>query len=347
MEKHINIPIFIPHEGCPNDCVFCNQRTITGISEKADRDISKEIDTALLTYKGQAENAEIAFFGGSFTGIDRNTMIKLLHTAYSYVLQGKVSSIRLSTRPDYIDTEILDILKVHGVTDIELGIQSMCGHVLDRSKRGHSVQDTQKACNLIKKYGFNLTGQMMIGLPDSTLEDEIYTAKQIAALECDCARIYPTVVFEKTKLCDMAKSGTYSPLSVEDAINRGVQVYEVFAENKIKVLRIGLQATEALVSGIGVYAGANHSALGELIVGEYYFRLIKKILEENLISAYKCQSTLLIQCAPGEQSKVAGQKKINKLRILEEFNAKGINITKIRIIPDLSLCANTVSCSLV
>lgn len=347
MEKHINIPIFIPHEGCPNDCVFCNQRTITGISEKADRDISKEIDTALSTYKGQAANAEIAFFGGSFTGIDRNTMIKLLDVAYSYVLQGKVSSIRLSTRPDYIYTEILDILKGHGVTDIELGIQSMCEHVLERSKRGHSVHDTQKACHLIKEYGFNLTGQMMIGLPDSSLDDEIYTAKQIAILGCDCARIYPTVVFENTKLCDMAKLSEYSPLSVEDAISRGVQVYEVFAEKKIKVLRIGLQATEALVSGTGVYAGANHSALGELIVGEFYFRLMKRILEENLIKTYENQSTLLIKCAPGEQSKVAGQKKINKLRLFKEFESKGIHITKIKIVPDFCLSANTVSCYLV
>lgn len=347
MEKHINIPVFIPHEGCPNDCVFCNQRTITGVSQKADRDISKEINLALSTYNGKTENAEIAFFGGSFTGIDRNTMISLLDTANSYVKDGKVSSIRLSTRPDYINTEILEILKSRSVTDIELGIQSMSEHVLEKSKRGHSVKDTQEACMLIKKYGFNLTGQMMIGLPGSSLDDEIFTAKKIAELGCDCARIYPTVVFENTKLCDMAKSKEYTPLSVQEAVGRGASVYEIFADNKIKVLRIGLQATEALISGDGVYAGANHSALGELIIGEFYFRYIKKILENNSFENNKNKNTLLIKCAPGEQSKVSGQKKTNKIRIINYLQAKGYTIGKINIITDDNLSANTLTCNFI
>ena len=336
MARHINIPIFIPHEGCNNACVFCNQRTITGVRERADRDIRPEIDRALGTYEGGCEDAEIAFFGGSFTGIDRKTMVKLLETAYSYVRDGKVSSIRLSTRPDYIDEEILDILKAHGVTAIELGLQSMSDKVLLESKRGHTARTSEKACSLIKEYGFELTGQMMIGLPGSTGEDELHTAEKIADMKCDCARIYPTVVFEDTELCEMARRGDYEPLTVEEAIERSVGVYEIFVRRNVKLLRIGLQSTEALVSGDGIYAGANHSALGELIEGEYYYRLLSKKLADIRGDG----ETLIIKCAPGEESKIAGQKKKNKVRLLQNAEAVGLKIRNVRIIADKNVPKN-------
>lgn len=344
MERHINIPIFIPHEGCPNNCVFCSQRTITGVDEKADRDITEEIDTALSTYTGKPENAEIAFFGGSFTGIDRNVMIKLLETAYSYVKSGKVSAIRLSTRPDYISSEILDILKNYGVTDIELGLQSMRRSVLERSNRGHSPEDAETACRLINEYGFNLVGQMMIGLPGSSAEDEIFTANEIVRMNCNGARIYPTVVFENTELCRMAQCGEYSPITIEQAIERSVAPYEIFVKNKVKVLRIGLQATEALISGSGVYAGANHPALGELIIGEYYCRLAEKIILRTEIP--KEAKTAEIICAPGEQSKVSGQKKKNKLRLAQLFSNLGSNIDKISVSADKSVKPNELKIQL-
>lgn len=338
MATHINIPIFIPHEGCPNDCVFCNQHTITGKSEKADRDIKAEIDTALSTYDGNAGNAEIAFFGGSFTGIDRNLMIRLLDDAFEYVKQGRVYGIRLSTRPDYIDEEILQILKSRGVTDIELGIQSMSDKVLTLSKRGHTAEVSEKSCRLIKDYGFTLTGQMMIGLPGSLPEDEIFTAKEIVRLGCDSTRIYPTVVFEDTELCRMAKDGVYQPISVDEAVERSAGVYEVFVDRGVKVLRIGLQATEALISGDGIYAGANHSALGELIVGEYYYRRMKK--EIFCMALQKDLDTFVIKCAPGEQSKVSGQKRKNKIRLAEDFKAAGVNVKNIKIEADKTVLPN-------
>ncbi len=338
MARHINIPIFIPHEGCPNDCVFCNQHTITGQTEKADRDIKTEIDTALSTYEGKAEDAEIAFFGGSFTGIERSLMVRLLDQAFEYVKCGKVSSIRLSTRPDYIDEEILQILKERGVTNIELGIQSMSDKVLSASKRGHTAEASEKACRLIKEYGFTLTGQMMIGLPSSLPEDELFTANEIVRLGCDSTRIYPTVVFEETELCRMAKIGAYKPISVEEAIERSAVVYEVFVRHGVKVLRIGLQATEALISGDGIYAGANHSALGELIVGEYYYRLMKK--EVFCLTLPQSIDTFVIKCACGEQSKVSGQKKNNKIRLAEDFKSAGINVKNIKIEADKTVLPN-------
>ena len=346
MSRHINIPVFIPHEGCPNNCVFCNQHTITGVGDKADRDISKEIDTALSTYEGTAENAEIAFFGGSFTGIDRALMVKLLDTAYRYVESGRVSAIRLSTRPDYIDREILDILLSKGVTDIELGLQSMRQSVLNASKRGHTAEDAERACALIKEYGFNLTGQMMLGLPCSDLQDELYTARKIIQMKCDCARIYPTVVFEETELCEMARLGIYTPLTIDEAVTRGTEVYAELVNSGVKILRIGLQSTEALTSGENVYAGANHSALGELIIGEYYYKLMQKDFDRICKTVSNGGDTLVIHCAEGEQSKVSGHKKKNKSRLLELLNNAGVKVRDIRIEACRNVNCNSLSYSI-
>ena len=309
MARHINIPIFIPHEGCNNACVFCNQRTITGTNGGFDRDINGEILSALSTIENDAE-VEIAFFGGSFTGIGLQKMTRLCDTAYSYVKQGKVKSIRLSTRPDYINEEILTILKDRGVTHIELGIQSMSQNVLDACKRGHTVSDTEKACRLINEYGFILGGQMMIGLPSSTLSDELYTARRIAELSCKEARIYPCVVFHKTELCEMAKSGEYTPLSVEDAVNRSAKVYSIFKEYGINVLRIGLQSSENLSSEDEVYAGANHPALGELVLSRVNLDRILDKFDEFKITPKSDYSgkTLFIECNKSDLSKVRTQK---------------------------------------
>lgn len=342
MEKHINIPIFVPHEGCPNNCVFCNQHTITGASSLSCRNIKEEIDNALSTYSGKPENAEIAFFGGSFTGIERAEMVRLLGIAYEYVKNGLVKSIRLSTRPDYIDQEILCILKKYGVTDIELGLQSMRDDVLDICKRGHTAKHAQDACKMILDHGFSLVGQMMIGLPGSTLLDELFTAEEIVRMGCTYTRIYPTVVFCDTELCEMAKTGTYTPLSVDEAVKRSAEVYDIFVKSNVKVLRIGLQSTEALVSGEGVYAGANHSALGELVVSEYYYKIMCDALPDISKNPGKENNSLTIRCALGEQSKVAGQHKNNKNRLIDEAKKIGIDLVQIKIITDEKVQRNSL-----
>ena len=208
--KHVNIPIFIPHLGCPNDCVFCNQRSISGRAYFDEGSVEGEIESALSTVSSDSE-VEIAFFGGSFTGIDRSLMLRLLDTATRFVNQGRVSSIRLSTRPDYISSEVLDLLSNYPVRDIELGIQSMDDKVLAAAKRGHLAKDSERACALIKQYGFSLVGQMMTGLPKSTPESEIMTARRICDMGADGARIYPTMVFYKTELESMMIGGEYTP----------------------------------------------------------------------------------------------------------------------------------------
>lgn len=327
--RTINIPIFIPHEGCNNSCVFCNQKTITGTQGKADRDISIEIDNALSTISPD-DKVMIAFFGGSFTGLDRSLMTKLCDTAFEYVKKGLVSSIRLSTRPDYIDQSTLDILKSRGVTNIELGIQSMSQKVLDASKRGHTIQDTLNACKLIVDNNFILGGQMMIGLPSSTLEDEIETAKQIVLSGAKEARIYPTVVFKDTELCSLAQTGKYVPLELEEAITRSAKVYAIFKEANINVLRVGLQSSESLSDNSSVYAGPNHPSCGELVMSEYLYQKIL-LIKDKIVDTIKNTNgkTLFIQCNKSDVSKIIGNKSTNINRINKLFMPYGI--TKIKV----------------
>lgn len=340
MKKHANIPVFVPHEGCPNACVFCNQRVITGVRDAADRDIRPEINAALASIALPPADVQIAFFGGSFTGIDRTLMVRLLGDAYAYVRAGKVGSIRLSTRPDYISAEILDILKSYGVKSVELGIQSMDDTVLALSKRGHSAKSSERACELIKAYGFELVGQMMLGLPGSTEESDVFTAKELVRLRCDACRIYPTVVFENTELCRMTKDGSYSPLSAEEAVTRGASVLDVLLKGGVMPIRIGLQATEALSDGTDVYAGANHSALGEKIESEFYRRQLAASLE-TLPHAADMPETVTVLCAPGEESKVSGQNKTNRLWLANAlFGTQDIH--RIKILPQSGISPYTV-----
>ena len=315
MKKHVNIPIFIPHLGCPNQCVFCNQRTISGVECFDISNVKKQIDDALSTIE-KGQEAEIAFFGGSFTGIDRELMISLLKLANEYILCGRVNSIRCSTRPDYIDNEVLDILIQYGVDTVELGLQSTSDNVLTISKRGHSRLDEENACRLIIERGLRLVGQMMIGLPGSTLEDELETAQFIVNAGAVEARIYPTIVFRDTELFEMAKNAIYSPIELHDAIDRSARVLQIFDEHEVDVIRIGLCASDNLTSEEKYYAGPNHPALGEMVESALlYNKIIACLDKENLHHS----SILSVYVARGALSKAIGQRKSNKLRLIQEY----------------------------
>ncbi len=316
--RHINIPIFIPHLGCPNDCAFCNQRSISGRTHFDISDVRKQIEDALET-SGESE-CEIAFFGGSFTGIDRSLMISLLEIAEEFVKVGKVTSIRLSTRPDYISEEILEILGRYSVKTIELGIQSCSDAVLTTSKRGHTVRDTVSACRLIKARGFSLVGQMMIGLPTSSEADEIETAKMICELGASEARIYPIVILKGTQLVKMVESGEYAPLNEDELISRSASVLSVFRGNGVKVLRIGLHSGTELNSGDEIACGYYHPAMGELVEGELYFRELEKRLAEMPSK----QDGITVTVPRGELSKAIGQNGRNRRRLIEKFDLKAI-----------------------
>lgn len=324
--KHINIPVFIPHLGCPNDCVFCNQRSISGKLKFEPDSVKREIEDALSTVPADAET-EIAFFGGSFTGIERQLMIYLLDLAQSYVDAGKVNSLRLSTRPDYIDDEIIGILKRYSVKTVELGIQSMSDKVLMQCKRGHTAETTIKACKKIKDAGFSLIGQMMIGLPGANLESEIETAFNIISMGADGARIYPTVVFYETELCTMASIGAYTPLTNETAILRTKEVLKVFDSANVPCIRVGLCASENLSSDDAVYGGANHSAIGELAIGEIFYERMDEAFGK-LNASGKLQKLPRVAVPPGCTSKAVGQKRKNIIRLCEKYSLINVKIVE-------------------
>lgn len=317
--KHINIPVFIPHMGCPNMCVFCNQRTISGTS-CFNEDAVDNIILEVLSTVGNIK-PEIAFFGGSFTGIDRNLMIRLLDKAQSYVDCGKASGIRMSTRPDYIDEEIISILNKYTVSQIELGIQSMSDKVLTACCRGHSAADSERAVSALTMAGFEVVGQMMVGLPSSDCESEIYTAEEICRLGCVGARIYPTVVFHDTQLCQMYKDGSYKALSVEEAVCRSAKVLEVFENNGVRCLRVGLCESENLHSNKTYCAGPTDSALGEMVQSRLFYNKICAILDTYGHEELK-EKSMIVYCPLGSVSKVTGHKKENKSKICSKYGIK-------------------------
>ena len=324
VRKHINIPIFIPHLGCPNDCVFCNQRSISGKTSFDPGSVKVEIDTVLSTVDSK-KDVEIAFFGGSFTGIDRELMIYLLNIAQKYIDNGKVSSIRLSTRPDYINEEILNILKGYGVKTIELGIQSMDDMVLAECKRGHLADQSAKACKAVKNAGFELVGQMMIGLPGATVESEKTTAEKICQMGADGARVYPTVVFYETELCEMSKRGQYAPLDLDEAVYRTKEVLKIFDKYNVPCIRVGLCASENLSSEESVYGGANHSAIGELAIGEIFFEKIDTAFNELSRQAVLPKKPI-VYVPKGCTSKALGQKRKNIIRLCQKYSIYDVKI---------------------
>ncbi len=324
--RHVNIPVFIPHLGCPHDCVFCNQRTISGQEDFDSNTLESLIDEALGTVDSDDE-VEIAFFGGSFTGIDRGLMISLLERAHSYLKAGRVKSLRCSTRPDYIDDEILDILERYGMTTVELGIQSTSERVLAASRRGHTGDDARRACRMIKARGFRLGGQMMIGLPASVLEDEIKTAEEICALGCDEARIYPTIVFDNTALGMLMQRGEYTPLTVQEAAERSARILRIFDEGGVKVLRVGLCDAEGLHSS-KCLGGPVHPAMGELSRSVIFREDICRELDLTAVHG----EDITVYVPRGAVSAAIGNRRVNKDYIMQRYG-----IRKIRFCEDEKL----------
>lgn len=284
MKTHRNLPFFVPHAGCPNCCVFCSQVKITG--ERAEKNLETEmceLKEMLDSVDGSFDESLIAFFGGSFTAIERKRMESLLSLANEYIKKGVASGIRISTRPDRIDCDVLGLLKRYNVTNIELGVQSTDDKVLTSCERGHTSEDSFKSARLITENGFVFGGQMMIGLPNSTLESEVKTARDIVKMGAKESRIYPTVVFEGTKLYNMTLDGIYTPLSLDDAVERTAKCYKIFHDAGVKVLRVGLHATENLKNAP---FGANHPALGELVKSRVYTDIIAE-------KAGSCQGKIL------------------------------------------------------
>lgn len=302
--RHINVALFVPHNGCPNQCSFCNQRAISGHRNQVEpSDVDKAVQIALEN--PESKGGEIAFFGGSFTAIERETMVSLLSAAYRYVENGSFKGIRISTRPDAVDEEICEILKTYGVTAVELGAQSLDDRVLMLNKRGHTADDIAKATKLLQKNGFETGLQMMTGLYGSTDEDSIETARKIIRLNPDTVRIYPTVVLENTELCELYRKGEYHPQGVEEAAELCAELLQMFEEAGIKVIRTGLHSGGD-VEGEFV-AGAYHPAFKEICESKIYLRKVTELIRENKIPEGKIE----IRVSPKAVSQMTGQKKAN------------------------------------
>lgn len=319
-KRHINIPIFIPHLGCPNKCVFCNQHAISGACSFKKENIVAEIDAILSTINPMETDCEIAFFGGSFTGIDRETMLYCLNTAESYVKRGLVAGIRMSTRPDYISREILSVISRYSVREIELGIQSFSEKTLNACRRGHTGEDVVQACRLLNDANVPFVGQMMIGLPFSDLAAEIACAEKICDLGASGCRIYPTIVFKNTELANMVEQGVYQPLSLDDAIARSAAVLDVFVRRKVRCLRIGLCESENLHVK-EYYAGPNHPAFGELVGNALYYDRMCTEIEKRLSNL---EQNVVFEVPRGDISLAVGQKQANKIKIERKYNVKSV-----------------------
>lgn len=325
-EDHYTIPVFIPHKGCRNECVFCNQRSISGQIEAPTYDDVKKTIEKYLGYikdKKDMKNVEVAFFGGSFTGLNINDQIGYLKVANEFFISGKINGIRLSTRPDYIRPMILNILKKYGVTTIEIGVQSMDNDVLQASKRGHLNTDTIRASKLIKLWGFNLGHQIMIGLPKSTENIEKSTMEAVARIDPNELRIYPVYILEESELYEMYKEGKYEPLTLDEAIKRVLSVMHICMQTNIKVIRIGLQATETITKNNSHVLGPVCDNFAEYVLAG----LAREKMEEEILKRENISGeNVTFEVEKRYTSIVIGPKKINKDYFLNKYNVQiGVN----------------------
>ena len=327
------IPIFIPHAGCPHQCVFCNQKTISGQKTAALEGAKEQINKWLEWVKPSLEN-EAAFYGGSFTGLDLALQKELLALTDELLDRKVVGSVRLSTRPDYIDEERLELLRAHGVKLVELGVQSLDDSVLKKAERGHTAQQVTKAVALLKSYGFKVGVQLMVGMPGQDFASVKATVEQVLALQPDVARIYPLLVIKGTPLAKSYVAGEFEPLTLEEAVRQAAYVYQHLSEVGVKIIRVGLQPDDELCAEGNIIAGPFHPSMGELVQS---YLLREQLTPQILGAAKQNGDSILILCPNKLESKVRGLRNgnIKYWRVLvapRKLILKGISISKIKII---------------
>jgi histone acetyltransferase (RNA polymerase elongator complex component) len=267
MKRHFTIPVFLPMEACPFQCIFCDQDRIVGrkVIPSAE-DVVSIIHQNLATIPEKDAEVEVGFFGGTFTGLSPERQEAYLDRVLPFIENGRIKGIRLSTRPDFISGKILDLLRKYPVTTIELGAQSMNDEVLRKSGRGHTSFDTVNASRMIRDAGFSLGLQMMIGLPGDSEERSVNTAKKIIEIGAEEARIYPVIIIKGTPLEDLFRNGKYLPLTLEESIQVTKNIVRVFDESDVKIIRIGLHPSDGLIKQTGYIAGPFHPSFRELVM---------------------------------------------------------------------------------
>ncbi len=324
--KHSNVALFVPHNGCPHRCSFCNQRAISGQKKPLTAaQVTTACETAVQTMKTAADQSEIAFFGGSFTAIDPAYRTALLQAAYPFVQTGYFKGIRVSTRPDCVDDAVLTELKAYGVTAVELGAQSMVDAVLKLNERGHSASDTVKAAQAIRSHGMSLGLQMMTGLYGDADENTWYTARSLAALKPDTVRIYPTVVLRGTTLAALYESGRYVPPTWDETVQLCAGLLRYFeCENNIAVIRLGLHAEPSMEQNR--LAGAYHPAFRDVCEGQIYYETALSQLRQMAPDG----GNFVLRVSPVAHSRMTGQKKCNIEKLRQEGYA-------VRVVSDTAI----------
>ncbi|MGO1580970.1 MAG: elongator complex protein 3 [Peptoniphilaceae bacterium] len=322
MNKKNIIPIFVPHLGCPNDCVFCNQRKIACEQETIDRFMVENIIEEYLTYFQDKQNVELAFYGGSFSAIDISIQNELLSVAKKYKELGIIKKVRISTRPDCINQDILKNLKNYEVDTIELGVQSLNDEVLLASNRGHNTQCVYDSSKLIKEFGFKLGLQQMIGLPKDDFKKSFYTAKEFVKLKPDFVRIYPALVIKDTKMEEDFLENKYNPLTLNETVLICKEIFKLYTLNNIPIIRIGLQATNNIQLGEDVVSGPFHPSIRQIIEGEVLF----DVLEEYFMNINTENLELTINASNRNISNLSGQKSSIKTKILQKMKLKKLKL---------------------
>ena len=277
--KPLVIPVFIPHEGCPHSCVFCNQHSISGVEGKpvTGSEVVEIVRTWLQRDRRRnPSRVQVAFYGGSFTGLPMARQQELLSSVQSFIQSGAVQTIRLSTRPDYINSEIVAFLQAHQVATVELGVQSLDDAVLKRSLRGHRAKDTIRASALLKDAGMELGIQLMVGLPGQRFTSLRKTVARVIALAPAFIRIYPVLVVAGSVLEREYGRGRYRPLSLSRAVLQAAWMKKKMTAHGIRVVRMGLQPGPELERSL--VAGPYHPAFGELVNARIMLGQTSKLL---------------------------------------------------------------------
>jgi len=314
--KPLVIPIFIPHLGCPHQCAFCNQAIITHEKDPLpDKDVIDKVVARYLQYKGKRESVELAFFGGNFLGLSQETILWLLEMIKPYICEGKIDSIRFSTRPDTITKETLDLISPYPISAIELGVQSMNDRVLKSSNRGHTGKDTTQAMGLLKDYRVKIGVQVMVGLPQDTETSLFESTKKIADLSPDFARIYPLMVLKGSSLAQWYNQGKYQPLTLEEAVRLVKEMCHIFTAADIAVIRMGLQASEMMEDTSMVIAGPWHPAFGHLVFSEMLFDKVCNSMDQGRFKS--CERILMVH--PKSASRLRGDKNMNLQKLATRY----------------------------
>ena len=338
MSTPLVIPFFIPHQGCPHLCVFCNQRLIakrTSETQTFDNDTERLSDVihTYLQFKKNRSRVELAFFGGNFLGLERSRILTLLKAVQPWIRQGQIHGIRCSTRPDTITRQVIDIARPLGLETVELGVQSMDDRVLALAERGHTSEDTRKALALLKENGLKTGVQVMVGLPGDDDFGAVRTAEELSELKPDLARIYPLLVLDGSRLAQWYRSGRYVPLSLNQAVNQTKKMVTIFRRAGVSVTRIGLQATPMMDDASQMIAGPWHPAFGHLVLSALMFdqacEQIGTLRYREVIGEPGEKKSVVLQVHPRSLSRLQGDKKTNIDRLTQAYPGISFHIERV------------------